>query len=94
MHTIINTLSITGGEKCYSLEGHLYCRARECNAARVHQWYKLRSDYEQEPGLILLALNSLTGYARFISAHAYWHAHHCFNMADVNVEAGAQKQGT
>ena len=47
--------SLDSGEKCYSLEGHLYCRARECNAARVHQWYKLSSDCEQEPGLILIA---------------------------------------
>ena len=40
-----------GDEKCYPLEGHLYCR--ECNAARVYQWYKLNSDYQQEPGLIV-----------------------------------------
>ena len=40
-----------GDERCYPLEGHLYCR--ECNAARVYQWYKLSSDYQQEPGLIV-----------------------------------------
>ena len=40
-----------GSEKCYPIERHLYCR--ECNAARVYQWYKMNSDYQQEPGLIV-----------------------------------------
>ena len=40
-----------GGERCYPIDGHLYCR--ECNAARVYQWYKLSREYRQEPGLIV-----------------------------------------